>query len=281
VGTALAALALPTFTTLVVSEPTDGVIQMAFNRPDERNAITRTLHDEFLAFLVCLRDAADVGAVVITGMGDAFCAGASMAFFDELINDDPARTARTLEQGVTLVHDLLSVRPPVIAAVNGHAMGLGATIALLCDLVVMSDAARIADTHVKVGIVAGDGGTVAWPARVGMTRAKEFLLTGNQITGPVALGMGLVNRVVGRDEVLATALSVAAELANGPRPAIAFTKQALNAQLLQCAAQQMPLAIALEARTFALTDVREGRAAFVERRPPQWPSARRTTPAES
>jgi enoyl-CoA hydratase len=280
VASALAGLHVPVYETLLLSEPSDGVLQVAFNRPDERNAINRTMHAEFLDVLVRLRDADHLGAVVLTGADGTFCAGASMEFFDQLIGDDPLRTMRTLEQGITLVRDLLAVRPPVIAAVNGHAMGLGATIALLCDLVVMSETARIADTHVKVGIVAGDGGTLVWPSRIGMARAKEYLLTGAAVDARLALELGLVNRVVPAPEVIPTAVAIAAELAAGPRPAIAFTKQVLNAGMLQDAALQLPLAISLEARTFALPDVREGKAAFVERRTPRWPSSTAISPSD-
>jgi enoyl-CoA hydratase len=121
--------------------------------------------------------------------------------------------------------------------------------------------------------VAGDGGTVVWPSRIGLARAKEFLLTGDPVDAAAALDLGLVNRVVPTEKVLDTALAWATRLAEGPRHAIAYTKQALNAQLLRDAATQMPLAISLEGRTFSQPDVAEGTRAFREKRPPRWPSA--------
>lgn len=131
-----------------------------------------------------------------------------MSFLEEVQQGDYRRSGRTLEQGIALVREFLSVRPPVVVALNGGATGLGATLALLGDSIVMADSARIADTHVKVGIVAGDGGTLLWLSRVGMARAKEFLLTGDMVDAQTALTMGLVNRVVPKDEVLDTALGL-------------------------------------------------------------------------
>jgi enoyl-CoA hydratase len=230
------------------------------------------MHAELSDFFVRLRALPDVGAIVLTGAGSAFCAGGDFELMEEFQRDDWRRTVRTMDEGVTLVRDLLQVPPPVIAAVNGAAYGLGATLALLCDFIVISEAATLADTHVRAGIVAGDGGTLVWPHLLGHARAKEFLLTGDPVDAKTALSLGMVNRVVPAEELLPVALDMAVRLAAGPRQAIAWTKQAINTTLLREASQQMPLAIALEARTMMLPDHREGISAFRQRRDAAWPS---------
>jgi len=260
------------FETLLVETTRPGVILVTLNRPARRNAVDRTMHGELSELFVRLRSMPDVGAVVLTGAGGGFCAGGDFGLMEEFQRDDWRRTVRTMDEGVAMVRDLLQVPAPVVAAVNGGAYGLGATLALLCDFVVISEQASLADTHVKAGIVAGDGGTLVWPHLLGHLRAKEFLLTGDPLDAKTALSMGLVNRVVPAEDVLQTALDMADRFANGPRQAIAWTKQAINSALLREASQQMPLAIALEARTMMLPDHGEGISAFRQRRQAEWPS---------
>jgi enoyl-CoA hydratase len=256
---------------LVVETARPGVLQVTLNRPAVRNAIDRTTHGELSDLFVRLRHMPDLGAIVLTGAGNGFCSGGDFGLLEEFQVDDWRRTVRMMDEGVTLVRDLLQIPRPVVAAVNGGAYGLGASLALLSDFVVISESASLADTHVRVGIVAGDGGTLVWPHLLGHLRAKEFLLTGDPIDAKTALSLGMVNRVVPAEEVLPAALEVAGRLAAGPRDAIAWTKQAINSTLLREASQQMPLAIALEARTMTLPDHVEGIAAFRARRPPDWP----------
>jgi enoyl-CoA hydratase len=262
---------VPRYETLIVEDLPDGVVRVTLNRPEHRNAVSRLMHLELTDLLFCFREQSDVGAVVLTGAGNAFCAGGDFALMEEFQRDDWRRTVRMLDEGVTLVREFLSLRPPLVAAVNGHAYGLGATLVLLSDLVVMSAEARLADTHVLAGLVAGDGGTLLWPQALGHARAKEFLLTGDPVDAATALGLGLVNRVVPPADVEPTAVELATRLSTGSRDAIAWTKQAINAALLREAAQHMPLALALEARSMTLPDHREGISAFRERRTPQWP----------
>lgn len=260
------------YQTLIVEQGGPGVLVVKLNRPEEYNAVDAVMHQELVDFLYEIRELPDLGAIVLTGEGKGFCGGGSMDLLREVRDGDFRKSSRQLEQGLSLVRDFLTARPPIITAMNGSATGLGATLALLGDFIVMAESAKIADTHVKVGIVAGDGGTLLWPPRVGMARAKEFLLSGDFLDAATALQVGLVNRVVPADQVLPTALEWAQKMADGPRHAIAYTKQALNATLLREAAHQMPLALALEARTFAQPDVTEGVNAFLERRPAKFPS---------
>ncbi|HEY4333606.1 MAG TPA: enoyl-CoA hydratase/isomerase family protein [Ilumatobacteraceae bacterium] len=263
---------LPQFTTLTTAREPGDVLVVTLNRPDARNAVNRAMHDELLQLLVALRSLEGVGAVVLTGAGKVFCAGGDVEMIDGFAAGGWSAATRLAEESLTLVRDFLTVRPPVIAAVNGHAMGLGATLALLCDIVVMADDAMIADTHINVGIMPGDGGTALWPALVGPARAKELLMTGDSVKAADAERIGLVNHVVHRAEVVSTAMTIATRLASGPRQAIAWTKQAVNAAIIRDCSLQMPLSLALESQTLMQPDLQEGLAAFRERRAPNWPS---------
>jgi len=192
-------------------------------------------------------------------------------------NSDTDHARTLMDLGVQFIQDWLRIRPPVIAAVNGHATGLGATFALLSDIVVMADTAVIADTHVRAGIVAGDGGTLIWPAILSPNLAKEYLMTGDPVDASTALRLGIANHVVPKDDVMSRSLEIARRLARGPRHAIAWTKQAVNISLLREASWMLTMTNAQEARTMADADLAEGIAAFTERRPPSWPSARTLT----
>jgi enoyl-CoA hydratase len=268
------------YDTLLVDGPdADGVLFVTLNRPDRGNAATFEMYRELGGIMRALRAPVDeVGAVVITGAGQMFCAGGDMEMIQTF--GDPAVSLRVMEEGAHFAKDLLSVRCPVVAAVNGHAMGFGASLALFCDVVIMSEDARFADPHVKAGIVAGDGGALMWPLLVGPNRAKEYLMTGDPLDGPTAYQLGLVNHIVPAAEVLPKAMELARRLATGPRHAIAWTKQAVNLPILQQALTTMTLGNAQEARAMATADMVEGTTAFLERRAPQWPSvARKTAPS--
>lgn len=248
-----------------------GVATLTFNRPDVRNAFNEQMYAELTEVLRGLRSADHIGAVLVTGAGETFCAGGDFSMLDRF-NSSEAHARQLMDQGVQLPQDWLRVRPPIVAAVNGHAMGLGANLALLSDIVVMSQTARIADTHVRAGIVAGDGGALIWPLLVGPNRAKELLMTGDHLDAANAWRMGLVNHIEPPDNVLPRALEIARRLASGPRHAIAWTKQAVNLSILREASWMLTLTNAQEARTMGQADLTEGVAAFRERRPPVWPS---------
>src|SRR4029079_10351547 len=150
---------------------------------------------------------------VLTGRGKAFSAGGDFAWFPTL--REPGRLEALRRDAKQLVWDLLDVELPIVAALNGHAMGLGASIALLCDVIFMADSATIGDPHVRVGIVAGDGGTAIWPLAVGPALAKQYLLTGDPVSAVDAERMGLVNRMVPAAELHDAALAFARRLPDG------------------------------------------------------------------
>ena len=168
------------------------------------------------------------------------------------------------------MQNMLDVEQPIIGAINGDAVGLGATIALLCDVIVASEKARFADTHVRVGIVAGDGGAVIWPLLIGPARAKEFLMRGHFVNGADAAKMGLVNYAVPPEAVLPKAREIAQELAEGPTWAIRWSKLSVNKWLKDQVNLIMDASLAYEMLTFNTEDHKEAARAFVEKRKPKY-----------
>ena len=165
----------------------------------------------------------------------------------------------------------LDLDKPIICAINGDCVGLAATHALLCDIVVMSEDARIGDSHVnKAGLVAGDGSAVIWPLLVGVNKAKEFLLRGTLLKGPEAERIGLVNHCVPAAEVLAKAQAIAQELADGPTWAIRWTKLSINQILKERVNHLLEASMALEQVTFATADHQEATSSFKETRKPKF-----------
>jgi enoyl-CoA hydratase len=254
------------------------------NRPQRLNATNPRLHWEVSELP---RDAAmdpAVKALVITGAGRAFCAGGD---FGPPERDDlpvPNRrvqfapgadmgsvaydkTAGALEV-MAIVENLLDCHKPVISAVNGPAMGLGATIALLCDIVVAGRSAIFGDPHVKMGVGAGDGGQVIWPLLMGPNRAKFYLMTGDKLNAEDAERLGLVNFVVDDDDLMPQALGIAERLAKGPTLAISASKVPLNRHLKGIAQQILPLSIEMESANFGTEDQLEAAKAFIEKRDP-------------
>lgn len=227
------------------------VLEVRINRPDDFNAINHATHRDFIRLWRELRRDTSVRAVVLTGNGKAFSAGGNlkgprMQAGQEL--DDFFRDARSI------IVDLLEVPQPIISAINGPAIGLGATLALLCDVVYAARNAVIADPHVNVGVVAGDGGAVIWPWLIGMARTKEYFFTGDRIDATEAERIGLVNHVVEPDELLDAAHALAQRIASGHTRAIQGTKQVLNAILRDTANTVLDLALSVEKECFASGD---------------------------
>ncbi len=249
---------------------TDGVATCTLNRPQAMNAVTRQMHKELETLFGQLSGDKDVRAIVLTGAGRAFCAGGDVKEMDSTeVQDD--RPAGIFDSGARqLVTNLLSIEQPIVAAVNGVAVGLGATLALLCDVVFMAESARIGDTHVSIGLVPGDGGTVIWPLLIGPARAKEYLMTGDLIPAPEAERIGLVNHVVADDKVLDDAQAFAGRLADGPTMAIRFTKLAIQRTILQQSLQSMDVSLALETITGTSHDYTEATTAWSEKRTPNF-----------
>jgi enoyl-CoA hydratase len=242
------------------------VLRVTIDHPgSERNAVDAMLHHELRRLMADLRDERDARAVVLTAAGSAFSAGGDFAWFPELRSIEALDALRREARG--MLADLLDIEIPVVAAVNGPAVGLGASIALLCDVVVAADTATFVDPHVRVGLVAGDGGTVAWPAALGPARAKWHLLAGEPLPAPEAAALGLVTRCVPPGELQATALAMAERLAANPPLAVRYTKAALNQSLKRALLETVDVALPLELATFLSADHAEAVQAAVEKRP--------------
>ncbi|MBI2856847.1 MAG: enoyl-CoA hydratase/isomerase family protein, partial [Chloroflexi bacterium] len=211
----------------------------------------------------------DVNAIVLTGAGKGFCSGGDVGTMgkarqasDMIKEHPPIREARKL------IGRMLDVEQPIVAAVNGHAVGLGATLALFCDLIVVSETAKIADTHVGLGVVAADGGAVIWPLLCGMARAKEHLLLADPVTGKEAERIGLVNYAVPPDQVMPKAMDLARRLADQAPRAVRWTKMACNKRIREEVNLTLDFGLAAEMVTFMTEDHKEAVAAFKEKRKP-------------
>jgi enoyl-CoA hydratase len=247
----------------------NGIVVVTLNRPERLNAVNGRMHTELARFSRDFAADPELRVLVLTGEGRAFCAGGDFSPSDDM-GADPDQSHMWLEAREIVDH-ILECDKPLIAAVNGYAMGLGANVALLCDVVVAGPATVFADTHVNMGIGAGDGGQLIWPFLIGVNRAKYFLMTGDRVSGKEALDIGLANFYVeDKDELLPRAMEVAEKLASGPPKAIAASKMAVNAYLRSVSSMVMPICLKYEEATMSTRDHREAVAAFQEKRAPKF-----------
>ncbi len=223
---------------LLIDEGDDGVTVVRLNRPDALNAADERLHGAIAGVWSTLAGRPGIRAVVITGAGSAFSAGGDLNLLHEMIGDRPLRT-KIMREAAGLLRSMTAFPLPVVAAVNGAAVGLGCSLASLSDLVVMEESAYFADPHVSIGLVAGDGGALTWPLNMGLQRAKEWLLLGGRMTAAQALEYGLANRVVPDGESVTEARALALRLAKLPPQALRETRRVLNQPLLARAEQAL------------------------------------------
>ncbi|MFJ5310164.1 enoyl-CoA hydratase/isomerase family protein [Streptomyces sp. NPDC088350] len=245
------------------------VAYLTLNRPETLNALTPDQRDRLIALLGEASADPGVRAVVLTGTGRGFCAGADLrgsTASGERVAGDVARVIR--EGAQRLVSAVLDCEKPVIAAVNGTAAGLGAHLALACDLVLAAESARFIEVFVRRGLVPDGGGAYLLPRLVGPQRAKELMFFGDAVSAADAERLGLVNRVVPDGELEKTAREWAERLATGPTRALALTKQLVNASLDGDRATAFAAEAAAQEINMTTEDAREGVASFVERRSP-------------
>lgn len=261
------------YKTLTV-EVTDGLATVTLNCPDRLNAISSygpgVSHREFEDVWLDIAVDENVRVVILTGAGRAFSAGGSITSMKERLGTELGwkLATKAVSSAPRLIWNLLSVPQPIISAVNGDAMGLGATVALFSDTAIMADTARIGDTHVRVGIVAGDGGTAIWPLLVGAMRAKEFLMRAKVIDGKEAERIGLVSYSVPTAEVMPKAREIAADLLSLPPLAVRWTKASVNQTLRDAFTRTMDGGMAYEALTMMSRDHEEAVNSFLEKRKP-------------
>ena len=233
------------------------------------NAVDGQMHRELARVFLDAQDDADSDLVILTGTGRAFCAGGDTAWFRRQI-EDPRSFRAIAPEAKRIVTSLLELEKPLLCRLNGAAAGLGATIALMSDVIVAADTAVIGDPHIKVGLVAGDGGAIIWPQLIGFARAKELLLTGDLLPASDAARMGLINHAVPAAELDAKVDEIAAKILGNPRWAVRWTKTVANIPLRELAARLSDPAIAYEILTNLTEDRREAVDAFIERRAPHY-----------
>ena len=247
------------------------VLWMTLNRPDVLNAADARLHTELVEVWKTIDRDPWVQAAVVTGAGRAFSAGGDLALVENAYRN-PEEVARILDEARDLVYNILHCSKPVVSAINGAAVGAGLVVALLADVSIASEKARLADGHLRMGVAAGDHAAIIWPLLCGMAKAKFYLLTSEFVSGVEAERIGLVSLCVPHEDLTERAMAVATSLATGPRHAIKYTKRALNQWLLQ-AAPIFDHSLALEMLGFFHEDMMDGVRALREKREARYTSS--------
>lgn len=263
---------LPSFSSIALSRR-ERLLTITLNRPDAMNAVNLAMHDELTEVIKFATADPHSDVVVLTGAGRAFSAGGDL---DHIAHNaaHPEKFDHEVEMAIKIVEHILDMDKPLICRLNGHAVGLGATLALLCDVIFAADKAKIGDPHVALGLVAGDGGALLWPARIGLTRAKEFLLTGELLTAQRAEAIGLVNYCLPLEELDAAVDGFCDKLLNGAIASIRATKVLLNMELKRAAGPLLEAGLRAEAISVRSAEHREGVAALIEKRKPDFRKAR-------
>ncbi|MET0588329.1 MAG: enoyl-CoA hydratase/isomerase family protein [Novosphingobium sp.] len=243
------------------------LLRITMNRPDALNAINLDLHDDLADALWFAQGDPGSDVILFTGAGRAFSAGGDL---DHIANSaaNPHLFDHEARMAKRIIFTLLDIDKPVICRMNGHAVGLGATLALMCDIIFAAEGAKIGDPHVGIGLVAGDGGAVIWAQRIGLARAKEYLFTGDVLTAQKAAEIGLINHCLPADELDGAVDAFCQRLLNGATGAIRATKVLTNLELKRIATAVMDAGIALESVSVRSADHLEGIAALREKRKP-------------
>ncbi|MGQ0466688.1 MAG: enoyl-CoA hydratase/isomerase family protein [Sporichthyaceae bacterium] len=255
----------------------DGVLRIAFSNPGRMNSVTHGQHAELARIFRDVHRDDDVRAVLVTGSDGTFSAGGDFGMVQEVVDHWDARV-RTVREVREIVYGIVECSKPIVAAVEGTAVGAGLSVALLADICIVTPDARILDGHIRLGVAAGDHAALVWPILCGLAKAKYYLLMCKPITGADAERMGLVAQCVPAEDLAKVALDTARELADGPAQAIAWTKHALNGWL-RAAGESFELSLAYELLGgFSGPESREGLASLQEKRPPNFRATTRTEP---
>lgn len=246
-----------------------GVLTITLDAPPT-NAVTAGMHEDLKTVFTTVNQDPETKVVVITGAGDrAFSAGGDVNEMVRLL-DQPMAAVHAMREAADMLYGLLRLEKPIIARINGHAIGLGATLALFCDLTYAVETAKLGDPHVSVGYTAGDGGALIWPQLIGYQRAREYLLTGDPIIAKDAADIGLITRAVPADKLDETAYGMANRLASGASFAINSTKQAINMVLRSQFEAVIEAHNGLELMSHFSADHAEAAHAFLEKRKPNF-----------
>lgn len=249
-----------------------GVLLITINNPEKYNATDEVLHGELARVWRDVAADETVRVAVVTGAGKAFSAGGDLGMVERMAGDHE-RVSHMLKEMSELVYNIIDCEKPIVSAINGVAVGAGVVVALLADVAIAAQDAKLGDGHVKLGVSAGDHAAIIWPLLAGMAKARYYLLTGEMLTGAEAERLGMVAKALPREEVLDEALRVADVLATGSQQAIRLTKKSLN-HWLRTAGPTFDASAAYEMLCFLGPDVLEGVAALREKRAPAFPSSR-------
>jgi enoyl-CoA hydratase len=264
----------PDYQFLKFDKLSDGVLLITINRPDVLNATNARLHWELTKVWGTVSDDPETRVAIVTGAGQrAFSAGGDLDWVASMVGN-PAAVSNTLVEAGDIVYNMLACDKPIISAINGIAVGAGLAVALMADISIMAEEARITDGHVKLGVAAGDHAAICWPLLCGMAKAKYYLLTSDFIDGKEAERIGLVSVCVPRAELLDKAKATAEKLAAGSQQALRLTKRSLNGWM-NMARPIFESSLAMEMLCFLGGDAAEGIASIREKRPPKFPSAAR------
>ncbi|MBU6266335.1 MAG: enoyl-CoA hydratase/isomerase family protein [Sphingomonadales bacterium] len=255
--------ALPQLETILF-ERRGRLLVMTLNRPEAMNAVNLQLHDDLLDAMWFAQGDAGSDVILLTGAGRAFSAGGDIDHIERSAThphlfDHEARIAKRI------VFTMLDIDKPIVCRMNGHAVGLGATLALLSDVIFAGEKAKIGDPHVGIGLVAGDGGAILWAQRIGLARAKEFLFTGDLLAAPRAVEIGLINHALPLEELDAAVDAFCAKLLAQPMPALRATKMLTNLETKRIAHALMDAGIAYESLSVRSEEHRAAVAALKAR----------------
>lgn len=247
----------------------DRILTLTLNKPETLNAVDGALHGELSHIFMEADQDPDSDIIILTGAGKAFSAGGDIEHMKRLHRDRAFYTV-VLKEAKQIIFSILAMEKPLIAKLNGHTTGFGATMALFCDIIFANEKAKIGDPHVSAGLTAGDGAAVIWPQLIGFARAKEYLMTGNLMPMTKAAEMGLINYAVPPEELDQRVDAFADELAAGAKIAISTTKMSINIVLRQLASNIMDACLAYETYSALSDDHLEALNAFSEGRKPRF-----------
>lgn len=254
----------------IIVETKQNIAKVVLNRPEVYNALTGLMISELAIALENFTKNDEMKVLIITGSGNAFCSGGDFKWLDEMRSNSLIKNREVGQNVRRVVMMMRSIEKPIIAAVNGDAIGGGANLALACDLVIASENARFAQTFIKVGLIPDWGGLYFLPHLVGMSKAKELIFTGKIISAVEAERIGLVNKVVPRDELDTMVLKLAGELADCPPRAIGISKSLLHKSMESDIETILELEADVQPLLFTTKDCNEGIKAFIEKRKPRF-----------